>query len=110
MTKNVTLTICGAEVRDNSTTPLLIGVIGGAIALLAFLMRMCSGFVGRPMGWDDLTMALCVALAVPPTVFSVLLSNNGLGKDMWTLPLQNIENVLFVSLALTLRHVGWSAC
>lgn len=24
-------------------------------------------------------------------------SNNGLGKDMWTLPLYKIENVLFVS-------------
>lgn len=99
VTKNATMTLCGAEVRDDSTTPLLIGVIGGAIALLAFLMRMCSAIPsgGRVLGWDDWTMAVCVALAVPPTVFSVLLPNNGLGKDMWTLPLQNIENVLFVS-------------
>ncbi|GKT51467.1 satratoxin biosynthesis SC1 cluster protein 4 [Colletotrichum spaethianum] len=36
-----------------------------------------------------------MALTVPPTIFSVTLSNNGLGKDMWTLPQKNIENVLF---------------
>lgn len=99
-TKNITYTLCGVEVRDDSATPLLIGVIGGAIALLVFIMRMCSALpvAGRPLGWDDWTMTITVALAVPPTVFSVLLSNNGLGKDMWTLPLKNIENVLFVSI------------
>ncbi|ETS73507.1 hypothetical protein PFICI_14453 [Pestalotiopsis fici W106-1] len=96
-TKNITYTMCGQPVRDDSATPLLVGVIGGAIALLVFIMRMCATLPhkGRQLGWDDYTMAITVALAVPPTVFSVLLSDNGLGKDMWTLPLQNIENVLF---------------
>ncbi|KAF7536940.1 hypothetical protein G7054_g4094 [Neopestalotiopsis clavispora] len=96
-TKNITYTMCGQPVRDDSATPLLVGVIGGAIALLVFIMRMCATLPhkGRQLGWDDYTMAITVALAVPPTVFSVLLSENGLGKDMWTLPLQNIENVLF---------------
>lgn len=89
--------MCGQLVRDDSATPLLVGVIGGAIALLVFIMRMCAIIPnkGRALGWDDYTIAITVALAVPPTVFSVLLSKNGLGKDMWTLPLKNIENVLF---------------
>lgn len=26
-----------------------------------------------------------------------VVSANGLGKDIWTLPLENVENVLFVS-------------
>ncbi|CAJ2499722.1 Uu.00g025750.m01.CDS01 [Anthostomella pinea] len=97
MTKNTTLTMCGAKPRDESLTPLLVGVVGGAIALLVFILRMCSTLPsgGRVLGWDDWTIAIAVVLAVPPTVFSVLLSNNGLGKDMWTLPLKNIENVLF---------------
>lgn len=96
--------MCGIEVRDDSATPLLIGVIGGAIALFIYILRMCSALPagGRPLGWDDYTMTLTVALAAPPTIFSVLLSNNGLGKDMWTLPLKNIENVLFVSLIVLL--------
>lgn len=67
------------------------------------------------MGWDDYAICIAVALGTPPTVFSVLrtftiilvfhgtdkhleVSKNGLGKDMWTLPLPNIENVLFVCI------------
>ncbi|KAG9698227.1 CFEM domain-containing protein, partial [Aureobasidium melanogenum] len=97
ITKNVSSTMCGAPVRNQTLKPLLIGVIGGAIALMIFILRMCSALpvAGRPMGWDDYAICVAVALGVPPTVFSVLLSKNGLGKDMWTLPLSNIENVLF---------------
>lgn len=32
----------------------------------------------------------------------VTVSANGLGKDMWTLPMYKIENVLFVSAPLHL--------
>ncbi|KAG9562314.1 CFEM domain-containing protein, partial [Aureobasidium melanogenum] len=97
ITKNVSSTMCGAPVRNQTLKPLLIGVIGGAIALMIFILRLCSALpvAGRLMGWDDYAMCIAVALGVPPTVFSVLLSKNGLGKDMWTLPLSNIENVLF---------------
>ncbi|KAI4760305.1 hypothetical protein E4T52_06755 [Aureobasidium sp. EXF-3400] len=97
VTKNVSSTMCGAPVRNETTKPLLVGVIGGALALVIFILRLCSGLPasGRPMGWDDYAICVAVALGTPPTVFSVLLSKNGLGKDMWTLPLPNIENVLF---------------
>ncbi|THY01204.1 hypothetical protein D6D03_05960 [Aureobasidium pullulans] len=89
--------MCGAPVRNQTLKPLLVGVIGGGLALLVFILRMCAGLPvgGRPLGWDDYTICIAVALGTPPTVFSVLLSKNGLGKDMWTLPLPNIENVLF---------------
>ncbi|KAF2091595.1 hypothetical protein K490DRAFT_31609, partial [Saccharata proteae CBS 121410] len=94
--ENVTQTICGAPVRDRTDLAGTIGVTGGIIALLAFIMRMMASLpvVGRPLGWDDWTMCALVALAAPPTVFSVILSDNGLGKDIWTLPAENITNVL----------------
>ncbi|KAI4853310.1 hypothetical protein E4T44_00914 [Aureobasidium sp. EXF-8845] len=97
VTKNVSSTMCGAPVRNETLKPLLVGVIGGAIALVLFILRLCACLPvgGRPMGWDDYAICVAVALGTPPTVFSVLLSKNGLGKDMWTLPLPNIENVLF---------------
>ncbi|KAI0018777.1 CFEM domain-containing protein [Xylariomycetidae sp. FL0641] len=101
LTKNVTLyTMCGTpdDMRDATMVPLLVGVIGGGIASLAFFMRVCACVLptgGRSVGWDDYTIGITMALAIPPTVFAVLLSNNGLGKDTWTLPLRNIENILF---------------
>ncbi|KAK2016002.1 CFEM domain-containing protein [Colletotrichum eremochloae] len=96
MSKNASMTMCGAPVRDETTKPLLIGVIGGAIAIVVFGLRMCSGLPvgGRKLGWDDWTIVLAMILTMPPTIFAVTLSKNGLGKDMWTLPQKNIENVL----------------
>lgn len=66
--------MCGAPVRNQTLKPLLIGVIGGAIALMIFILRMCSALpvAGRPMGWDDYAICVAVALGVPPTMFSVL--------------------------------------
>ncbi|KZL77851.1 CFEM domain-containing protein [Colletotrichum tofieldiae] len=97
MSKNASMTMCGAPVRNETAKPLLIGVIGGAIALMVFGLRMCSGIPtgGRTLGWDDWTIVIAMALTMPPTIFAVTLSNNGLGKDMWTLPQKQIENVLF---------------
>ncbi|KAK1590383.1 CFEM domain-containing protein [Colletotrichum navitas] len=98
MSKNASMTMCGAPVRNETAKPLLIGVIGGAITFFIFGLRMCASLLpvgGRPWGWDDFTIVIAMALAIPPTVFSVTLSNNGLGKDMWTLPQQQIENVLY---------------
>ncbi|KAK8083846.1 hypothetical protein PG996_002627 [Apiospora saccharicola] len=100
MTKNASLTMCqpGVPPRDETQKPLLIGVIGGVVAVLIVVLRLMSGLPagGRKLGWDDWTIIVALALSMPPTVFSVLLSNNGLGRDMWTLPMQNIENVLFL--------------
>lgn len=100
-TKNITMTMCQAPIRDKHIEPLAIGLAGGALAGLAFLMRMCSTFSksgGRSLGMDDHLASVAVVLSVPPTVFSITLTKNGLGKDMWTLPLQNIKNVLMVGL------------
>ncbi|KAK8050773.1 hypothetical protein PG994_012503 [Apiospora phragmitis] len=100
MTKNASMTMCqpGVPPRDETQKPLLIGVIGGVVAVLICMLRMMSGLPagGRKLGWDDWTILLALALSMPPTVFSVLLSENGLGRDMWTLPMKNIENVLFL--------------
>ncbi|THX03582.1 hypothetical protein D6D17_05920 [Aureobasidium pullulans] len=74
MTKNVSSKMCGAPVRNQTLKPLLVGVIGGGLALLVFILRMCAGLPvgGRPLGWEDYTICIAVALGTPPTVFSVL--------------------------------------
>jgi len=66
--------MCGAPVRNESLKPLLVGVIGGAIALIIFLLRLCSVLPasGRLMGRDDYAICVAVALATPPTIFSIL--------------------------------------
>ncbi|KAF7902471.1 hypothetical protein EAF00_002374 [Botryotinia globosa] len=98
-TKNVTQTMCSAPVRDRRKDGEYIGVIGGCVALLAFFGRLlATALKVRQWGMDDWSMCAVVALATPPTVFSVILANNGLGKDMWTLTADEITNVLFYYL------------
>ncbi|EOD49529.1 putative cfem domain-containing protein [Neofusicoccum parvum] len=96
VTKNVSLTACGAEVRDNGEVFNIIGITGMILAFIAFVMRMAAslGKGGRQVSWDDATMALVVVLAIPPAVFAPVLVSNGLGKDIWTLKPVQITNVL----------------
>ncbi|KAH6229664.1 hypothetical protein HBI53_038060 [Parastagonospora nodorum] len=96
-TKNVTTAGCGAPVRVHGGDFTAIAIAGAAIAVAAFLLRMTAslGKHGRQVSWDDVTMAVVVALAIPPAVFAPYLVKNGLGRDIWTLTDVQITNVLY---------------
>jgi hypothetical protein len=78
--KNITMHgVCGAPMRDKHLQPLLIGLIGGGLAGLAYLMRLCSTFAktgGRPLGMDDHMCSIAVLVAIPPTAFAVTCKSN----------------------------------
>ncbi|KAK4864759.1 hypothetical protein LT330_001382 [Penicillium expansum] len=92
-TKNVTTSACGAPIRDRTKIVSYAGVVGGIIALLAFFLRMLARLscCGGMFGVDDWTMVLLI----PLSALSVVLANSGLGKDMWTLPFDNITHILY---------------
>ncbi|OQE13125.1 hypothetical protein PENFLA_c054G04151 [Penicillium flavigenum] len=97
-TKNVTSTACGAPIRDHTKIVSHAGVAGGIIALVAFILRMLARLncCGGIFGADDWTMMLTVALLIPLSALSAVLADSGLGKDMWTLPFDNITHILYV--------------
>ncbi|KAJ5972410.1 uncharacterized protein N7479_002328 [Penicillium vulpinum] len=97
-TKNVTTSTCGAPIRDRTKIVSHAGVAGGVIALIAFILRMVARFrcCGGVFGADDWTMMLTMAFLVPLSALSVVLANAGLGKDMWTLPFDNITHILYI--------------
>lgn len=57
-TKNVTATACHAPVRDRTAVVSVVGMAGMAVAILAFILRICARFrcCGGHFGWDDGTM------------------------------------------------------
>lgn len=59
-TKNVTTSACGAPIRDRTKIVSYAGVVGGIIALLAFVLRMLARLscCGGMFGVDDWTMVL----------------------------------------------------
>jgi hypothetical protein len=66
------MTLCNAPIRDVTASVTQSGLIGGGLALLIFGLRMCSllGSKGRAAGWDDYTIAVAMAFAIPMAVFA----------------------------------------
>ncbi|KAL2842799.1 hypothetical protein BJX68DRAFT_278171 [Aspergillus pseudodeflectus] len=86
-TKNVSATNCGALIRDRTKAVSIAGLAGGALALLAFCLRIIARLpcCGGTIGMDDWTMAL-----------TMLVAEDGLGKDMWVVPFDNITHILYI--------------
>ncbi|KAJ5504426.1 hypothetical protein N7463_007300 [Penicillium fimorum] len=97
-TKNVTTSACGDPIRDRTKIVSHAGVIGGTIALVAFILRMVARlrWCGGIFGADDWTMMLTMSFLIPLSALSVVLANAGLGKDIWTLPFDNVTHILYV--------------
>ncbi|KAL4861092.1 hypothetical protein BDV12DRAFT_208365 [Aspergillus spectabilis] len=91
-------TACGAPVRDHTKMVSIAGLVGGALAVLAFALRMVARLpcCGGQLGMDDLTMALTMCCVIPLSGLSYILADDGLGKDMWTVPFDNITHILYV--------------
>lgn len=64
--------MCGLPVRDDTMKPPLVAGVGFGIALIIYILRMCSALPGcnRELSWDDWTITACVLLTIPPTVFA----------------------------------------
>ncbi|KAJ5343674.1 uncharacterized protein N7506_003498 [Penicillium brevicompactum] len=114
-TKNVTTSLCQAPIRDRTKIVSGAGLAGGIIALVAFILRMVARLrcCGGVFGMDDWTMMLTMVstasysdnallahtrqgLLIPLSALSVVLADTGLGKDMWTLPFDNITHILYI--------------
>jgi hypothetical protein len=79
-TKNVSLKGCGVPERNIGHKFVIVAVVGCVLAVLAFILRMMAyvGKGGRQLSWDDATMAVVVALAIPPTIFAFYRKSYGL--------------------------------
>jgi len=72
--QNATKTLCSAPVRDESNVVSYSGVIGGALAVLAYILRMTSRLprFGDSLGWDDAVITIAVLEVIPLLVLSVV--------------------------------------
>lgn len=88
---------CGRPERYHADPFIYLGTVGAVAAVVVYLLRLCAsiGKRGRALSWDDLTMGIVTACAIPPAVFIKMLVENGLGRDMWTLKDYQITNVLY---------------
>ena len=61
-TKNVTSTLCGATVRDSTALVSLAGLVGGALAVFFYLLRMITRLprFGVNFGLDDVILTIVI--------------------------------------------------
>ena len=87
--------MCGHPVRDiTHITPIVTGVSGGA-ALIALIVRCILS--SSNFGLDDAFVVAAFVSALPMGVLEFIMSNDGFGRDIWTIPAAKIYRIVQVS-------------
>lgn len=72
--------------------------IAMVFAITRFISRM-PRLHGAGLGWDDYIVAFCVAPMVGMTVVAYFEDQHGAGRDIWNVPMKDLESFALVSLA-----------
>ncbi|KAF2502651.1 hypothetical protein BU16DRAFT_554699 [Lophium mytilinum] len=96
VTKNFTSSAFGAPIRDRTKDVSITGVTGGALALVVVGLRVIARLpcLGGQWGNDDWAILVAMLPVIPLTCLSVILANDGLGKDLWTVPFEKVTTIL----------------
>jgi hypothetical protein len=93
--QNSTQTMCGAPVRDiTDIMPTITGVFGG-LAILGVAIR-CAATKGT-FALDDIFAVAALIVTLPMGILGFVMSSDGFGKDIWTMPPANIYRIVQVS-------------
>lgn len=97
-TKNVSMTACNAPIRDHHMLVSGFGIGGGSMALIFCILRTISKLTlpGAQLGFDDYTIYVAMFLLAIFSGLTVPFANAGLGRDIWTLPFDNITFILLL--------------
>ncbi|KAI2621201.1 hypothetical protein GGR54DRAFT_600554 [Hypoxylon sp. NC1633] len=94
-TKKYSFDTCGIKGEDRTGLIRVLAIVFGALGLLAFILRCAARFFGpHDWGYDDSVMGVVMCLEIAFAAISFPISQNGLGKDMWFVPHDNITEIL----------------
>jgi hypothetical protein len=106
--QNSTQTMCGAPVRDiTHITPLVTGISGG-VAIIGVVVR-CIATAGT-FALDDIFAIAALVNAIPMGILEFVMSNDGFGKDIWTIPPAKIYRIVQVSMLTRQNQSRLSKC
>ncbi|KAL4882906.1 CFEM domain-containing protein [Aspergillus karnatakaensis] len=92
--KNYTVTTCGVPQSDDSGVFPVTNAVGIVVAILAVGLRLANRAMDRRLGWDDYTIVLSLLFAIAVSAIGLKLKDFGLGKDIWTIPFDDIRMTL----------------
>ncbi|KAF5626076.1 integral membrane protein PTH11 [Fusarium sp. NRRL 52700] len=104
VTKNATLTACGAPIRDHSPQFIVLNEVMAIITGIFIIQRFGTKLYWKlPLGLDDLFIALTMCVAIPSIVINSRgLAPNGMGRDIWTVTPDQITQfgMFFYTMAI----------
>ncbi|KXH32539.1 CFEM domain-containing protein [Colletotrichum simmondsii] len=91
--------ICGLPNRDRGASATASAVAGAIVAVFSVGVRMYSQLsrLDYIIGLDDYALIFSMLMSVPMSVVVVFTVQNGLGKDIWTLTPEQINEFFKVS-------------
>ncbi|PIA99029.1 hypothetical protein CB0940_03448 [Cercospora beticola] len=114
-TKNISDTICGKPIRDKTGITTGTGIGGMIFAIVAVIIRTISKIhiqtgggtpaVTTDLWWDDLAVGTSLVFVIAFGVIPVPLTRLGFGKDVWTVPFQNLTPMVKLMLADEIVYV-----
>ncbi|KAL2808665.1 CFEM domain-containing protein [Aspergillus granulosus] len=93
-TKNLTYTACGYPTSNDATIFPLTNLIGILVATLAVALRVSYRAIDRRLGFDDIMIIISLLFAAAISGIGLKLRDYGLGKDIWTIPFDDIRQTL----------------
>ncbi|KAL3478464.1 hypothetical protein BJX99DRAFT_256361 [Aspergillus californicus] len=101
--QNASNALCGIEPRDVSRiTPTVTGIFMG-LAIAATLVR-CSES-RHHFGPEDIFATLALLFAIPMGALEYPMAKDGYGKDIWSLPFDNITRIVKLTWVLQLLYI-----
>ncbi|KAH6949727.1 hypothetical protein BKA56DRAFT_606817 [Ilyonectria sp. MPI-CAGE-AT-0026] len=106
LTKNLTMTACGAPIRNHSTGLKVLSYSLVLTAVMVVLQRIAFKLYRHiPLGLDDYSVILTILATIASMVVNVVgIVPNGGGCDVWTLTPNNIIEFLKSFFALTILY------
>ncbi|KAJ2895220.1 hypothetical protein MKZ38_006771 [Zalerion maritima] len=106
-TKNLTSIACGDPIRNRDSTlnisrPILVAF--KTIFLATRLVVKAMGF-GGGWGWDDYIIIIAFGTSIGMTAMTFLEQQNGIGRDIWTLMLEEISRFLKFFFVFQLLYI-----
>ncbi|KAL3472594.1 hypothetical protein BJX99DRAFT_272830 [Aspergillus californicus] len=92
--KNATNTACGLPSSDDTTVFPITNIVGLVVAILSVVVRVVNRLSDRRFGWDDYLIILSLLFAAAVSGIGLSLRDYGLGKDIWTVPFDDIRQTL----------------
>ncbi|OLN89008.1 hypothetical protein CCHL11_06051 [Colletotrichum chlorophyti] len=85
--------ICDIPTRDTGTSATASAVAGALVALVSVAIREYAQLlrIDYTLGLDDYALIFTVMLSLPMSILVVLAVQSGLGKDIWTLNRDQID-------------------